>query len=230
MKTIGIIGGTTWVSTQDYYKSINQRINKALGNYHSARIILYSINFEDVIKFKAEGNDEALKKMMLDAANKLEYAGADCLLLAANTMHMLADFIQQRIKIPLIHIGEETATVIAKDNVKKVGLLGTKTTMEEDFYIDKLKSHNIETIVPGQEEREYINRSIFDEFSKEIFAEDTRIRYGRIIIELEKQGAEGIILGCTEIPLLLKNELFKIPLFNTTEIHADAAVRFVLDN
>lgn len=230
MKTIGIIGGTTWVSTQDYYKSINQRINKALGNYHSARIILYSINFEDVIKFKAEGNDEALKKMMLDAANKLEYAGADCLLLAANTMHMLADFIQLRIKIPLIHIGEETATVIAKDNVKKVGLLGTKTTMEEDFYIDKLKSHNIETIVPGQEEREYINRSIFDEFSKEIFAEDTRIRYGRIIIELEKQGAEGIILGCTEIPLLLKNELFKIPLFNTTEIHADAAVRFVLDN
>ena len=167
---------------------------------------------------------------MLDAANKLEYAGADCLLLAANTMHMLADFIQLRIKIPLIHIGEETATVIAKDNVKKVGLLGTKTTMEEDFYIDKLKSHNIETIVPGPEEREFINRSIFDEFSKEIFAEDTRIRYGRIIIELEKQGAEGIILGCTEIPLLLKDELFKIPLFNTTEIHADAAVRFVLDN
>ena len=230
MKTIGIIGGTTWVSTQDYYKSINQRINKALGNYHSARIILYSVNFEDVIKFKDEGNYEALKKMMLDAANKLEYAGADCLLLAANTMHMLADFIQQRITIPLIHIGEETATVIAKEKVKKIGLLGTKTTMEEDFYIEKLKSHNIETIVPGPEEREFINRSIFDEFSKEIFANDTRIRYGRIIIELEKQGAEGIILGCTEIPMLLRDELFTIPVFNTTEIHADAAVRFALDN
>lgn len=228
MKTIGLIGGTTWVSTMDYYKLINQKVNQKLGKDHSAKIFLYSIDFEDVMQFKAEGNDDALKKMMLEAANRLDYAGAECLLLCANTMHMMATFIEERITIPLIHIAEETSKVIADTGLKKVGLLGTKTTMEKDFYKDKLAEYNIETITPGANDRDFINNSIFVEFSKEIFSEETKYRYTEIIAKLVKEGAEGIILGCTEIPLLLDQKDFDIPLFNTTEIHAEAAIAFAL--
>ncbi len=228
MKTIGIIGGTTWVSTLDYYKMLNQKANQALGGNHSARLILYSVDFDDILRFKAAGNDDALKKMILDAANKVEYAGAECLMLGANTLHMLADFIQERIPIPLIHIAEETARVITAQKIRKVGLLGTKVTMEKDFYQRKLASFGIEAITPGDAERDFINKSIFEEFSKEIFSEKTRSRYHEIIGRLKEEGAEGIILGCTEIPLLLKQENFDIPLFNTTAIHVDAAVKFAL--
>jgi aspartate racemase len=229
MKTIGLIGGTTWVSTMEYYKFFNQKINQALGHNHSARIILYSVDFEDVMQFKAEGRDDALKKMMLEAANAVDYAGADCLLLGANTMHMMADFIAERISIPLIHIGEETAKIINGLGLKKVGLLGTKTTMEKDFYRNKLKQYHIESLIPGDIERDYINKTIFSEFSKEIFTEEAKRKYTEIIDGLVRQGAEGIILGCTEIPLLLDEKDFKFPLFNTTEIHADAAIQFALD-
>jgi len=167
--------------------------------------------------------------MMLEAANLLDYAGAECLLLGANTMHMMADFIQERITIPLIHIGEETAKVIAAKGLKKVALLGTKVTMEKDFYHNKLAEYNIKGIIPGDEEREFLNRTIFTEFSKEIFTDETRAGYTKIIEDMVKQGAEGIILGCTEIPFLLKQEDFDIQLFNTTEIHADAAVKFAVE-
>lgn len=229
MKTIGIVGGTTWVSTVDYYKLFNQKIAKALGRNHSARVILYSVDFQDVMTFKAEGREDALKKMILDAANKLEYSGADCLLLGANTIHMMANFIQERISIPLIHIGEETAKVISEKGFKKVALLGTRVTMEKDFYREKMAEFNIETIIPGFDDREFINQSIFEEFSKEIFSDETRSEYTRIISDMVELGAEGIILGCTEIPLLLNQEDFDIPLFNTTEIHADAAVKFAIE-
>jgi aspartate racemase len=228
MKTIGIIGGTTWVSTVDYYRLINQKVNKRLGGNHSARIILYSVDFADVVRYKAEGNDDALKKMILDAANKLDYAGAECLLLGANTIHIMAGFIQERIPIPLIHIGEETAKVVSAQGITKAGLLGTKVTMVKDFYREKLAGHQIETIIPGIRDRDYINRTIFEEFSKEIFTAEATSRYREIIGELAEKGAEGIILGCTEIPLLLKQEDFDIPLFNTTDIHAEAAVNFAL--
>lgn len=230
MKTIGIIGGTTWVSTADYYTLFNQKVNKALGGNHSARVILYSVDFDDVMTFKAEGRDDALKKMMLEAANLLDYAGAECLLLGANTMHMMADFIQERITIPLIHIGEETAKVIAAKGLKKVALLGTKVTMEKDFFHNKLAEYKIESITPGDDDRDFINNSIFTEFSKEIFTDETRARYTEIIAKLVQEGAEGIILGCTEIPILLKQKDFDIPLFNTTEIHANAAVKFALES
>ncbi|RLD79024.1 MAG: aspartate racemase [Bacteroidetes bacterium] len=229
MKTIGIIGGTTWVSTADYYTLFNQKVNKALGGNHSARVILYSVDFEDVMTFKAEGRDDALKKMMLEAANRLDYAGAECLLLGANTMHMMADFIQERITIPLIHIGEETAKVIAAKGLKKVALLGTKVTMEKDFFHNKLAEYNIKSITPGDDDRDFINNSIYTEFSKEIFTEETRARHTEIIAKLVQEGAEGIILGCTEIPILLRQKDFDIPLFNTTEIHANAAVKFALE-
>ncbi len=229
MKTIGLIGGTTWVSTADYYRLFNQKVNKALGKNHSAKIILYSVDFEDVMIFKAEGRDDALKKMILEAANTLTYGGAECLLLGANTMHMMAEFIQERISIPLIHIGEETGKVIAGKGLKKAGLLGTKVTMEKAFYRDKLAGFNIETIVPNESDREFINQSIFSEFSKEIFTDKTRAKYTSIIEGLKQKGAEGIILGCTEIPFLLNQDDFDIPLFNTTEIHAEAAVKFALE-
>jgi aspartate racemase len=166
--------------------------------------------------------------MILDAANKLEYSGADCLLLGANTIHMMAEFIQERISIPLIHIGEETAKVIAGQGLRRVALLGTKITMEKDFYRNKLGEFNIETMVPGDDDREFINNSIFKEFSREIFSDETRTEYTRIIADMKKEGAEGIILGCTEIPLLLDQKDFDLPLFNTTEIHADAAVSYAL--
>jgi aspartate racemase len=228
MKTIGIVGGTTWVSTVDYYKLLNQKINKLLGANNSARVNLISVNFQDVVTFKAEGREDALRKMILDASNKLEYSGAECLLLGANTIHIMADFIQERISIPLIHIGEETARVISTQGLKKVGLLGTKVTMEKDFYRNKLKEHNIETVIPDESERNFIHNSIFNEFSREVFSEETRAEYTRIIKELQDNGAEGIILGCTEIPLLLSQDDFEIQLFNTTEIHVDAAVSFAL--
>ena len=228
MKTIGIIGGTTWVSTLDYYKLFNQKVNRALGRNHSARVIMYSVDFEDVMQFKAEGRDDALRKMMLEAANAVDYAGADCLLLGANTMHMMADFIAERISVPLIHIGEETAKIIAASGVKKVALLGTKITMERDFYREKLSSHGIESLIPGDADRDFINKSIFDEFSKEMFTDVTRKRYTEIIADLVNKGAEGIILGCTEIPLLLDQKDFDIPLYNTTDIHAEAAIKFAL--
>ncbi|MEE4255484.1 MAG: aspartate/glutamate racemase family protein [Bacteroidales bacterium] len=229
MKTIGIIGGTTWVSTVDYYKMMNQKINRALGKNHSARVIMISVDFQDVMTFKAEGREDALRKLILDAANKLEYAGSECLLLGANTIHMMADFIRERIGIPLIHIGEETAKIISSQKLEKVALLGTKVTMEQDFYRNKLSEFGIETIIPNNNDREFIHKSIFEEFSKEIFSDETRQEYTRIIADQKKQGAEGVILGCTEIPLLLDQKDFDIPLFNTTEIHVDAAVRFALD-
>jgi len=229
MKTIGLIGGTTWVSSQDYYKLFNQKVNKMLGRNHSARCIIYSIDFQDVLTFKAEGRDDALRKLMLDGANKLEYAGAECLLLGANTMHMMADFIQERINIPLIHIGEETAKVIAAQELKKVALLGTKITMEKDFYRNKLAEYNIESIIPNDDDRDFINKSIFEEFSIEIFSNETRASYTEIISKMTAEGAEGIILGCTEIPLLLNQKDFETPLFNTTEIHAEAAVNFAIE-
>lgn len=229
MKTIGLIGGTTWVSTQDYYRYFNQKVSEKLGGYHSARCIIYSVDFQDVINYKHEGRDEAMKKLMLDAANKVAYAGAECLLLGANTMHRLAGFIQERINIPLIHIGEETARAINATGLQKVGLLGTKITMEEEFYLEKLASHKIEAIVPDEADRDFIDQSIFKEFSKEIYTESTRKEYAKIIGTLVDRGAQGIIMGCTEIPLLLRQEDYNIPLFNTTEIHAEAAVNFALE-
>ena len=216
------------MSSQDYYRLLNQKVNKKLGQHHSARCIIYSVDFQDVMTFKTEGRGDALRKMILDAANKVDYAGADCLLLGANTMHRMADFIAERISIPLIHIGEETAKVIARKGLKKVALLGTKITMEKEFYRDKLTEFKIKTIIPNDDDRDFINYSIFSEFSKEIFSDESRQRYTDIIADMVRQGAEGIVLGCTEIPLLLDQKDFDIPLFNTTEIHVEAAVKFAL--
>ncbi len=228
MKTLGLIGGTTWVSTLDYYKLINQQVNKKLGGNSSAKILLYSVNFAE-FNPPVDPNDwgELTKKFSVIAIN-LEKAGADCVVFCANTPHVIADKIQKLLKVPIINIAEETAKTVAKQNLKKVGLLGTRITMEQSFYKDKLSQYGIETIIPETEERKFIHSSILDEMAKEIFKEETKQRYLTIINKLINDGAEGIILGCTEIPIIIKQKDSTVQLFDTTLIHSSAIVDFAL--
>lgn len=229
MKTMGIIGGLSWLSSIEYYRMLNEQVNGQLGGVHSAKIILYSVNFAEIKLLTEKGQWDEIAKIIGDIAKKLEQAGADCILIGANTMHKIADEIQQSINIPLIHIAEVTATEIKKQHLKTVALLGTKYTMQLDFYKDKLAAHGITTIIPGEDDIEFINTAIYSEMGKGIFLPTTKERFLEIILELIARGAEGIILGCTEIPLLIKQEDCSVPVFDTTKIHATAAVEFALD-
>lgn len=228
MKTLGLIGGTTWVSTVDYYKYINQLTVEKLGGLNSAKILLYSVRFSEVKNLADAGDWESLGKLMSGIAQNLEKGGAEAIVLCANTMHIVADTVQKQTKIPLIHITDATAKEILRQNLKKVALLGTKFTMDNDFYKERLASHGIETIIPTDEERDFIHSSIFDELGKEIFTEKTKQKYLEIIDNLQARGAEGVIFGCTEIPMLLKPEDCRIPSFDTTFLHCQAAVEFAL--
>jgi aspartate racemase len=228
MKTIGLIGGITWLSTIDYYRLINQMINEKKGGVSSAKILMCSVEFAE-IKRLTEANDwNSLAAIISNAAQKLEVAGADCILICANTMHKIADKIQASIKIPLIHIAEETAKAVVQRQLQKVALLGTKYTMQLDFYKNKLSEKNIETIIPNTTDIEYINDAIYNEMGKGIFLPERKKVFLRIINELITQGATGIILGCTEIPILIKQEDVSVPVFDTTAIHTKAAVEFAL--
>lgn len=228
MKTIGIIGGLTWLSTADYYRLINQQINERLGGVEAGKIILYSVNFAE-IKILTENHDwKAIAEMMKELAQKLEIAGADCILIGANTMHKIADEVQSAIHIPLINIAEETAKVIQAKGMKKVALLGTKYTMQMDFYTNKLSSKGIQTVIPGDEDIAYINNAIYSEMGKGLFLPETKARFIEIINTLQQAGVEAVILGCTEIPILIKQEDVDLPVFDTTEIHVSAAVNYVL--
>lgn len=228
MKTIGIIGGLTWLSTADYYRLINQQVNKKLGGVEAGKIIIYSVNFAE-IKVLTENNDwDGIASILKEVARKLESAGADCILIGANTMHKIADEVQGAINIPLIHIAEETARVIESKGLKKVALLGTKYTMQLDFYTKKLAAKGIETIIPGEEDIAYINNAIYTEMGKGIFLPETKDRFIQIINKLQHAGAEAVILGCTEIPILIKQDDVEVPVLDTTAIHADAAVKFSL--
>jgi aspartate racemase len=228
MKTIGIIGGLTWLSTADYYRLINQQINEILGGVEAGKIILYSVNFAE-IKILTENNDwSTIAAIMKDIAQKLEAAGADCILIGANTMHKIADEVQSAIQIPLINIAEETAKVIQANGMKKVALLGTKYTMQLDFYKNKLFAKGIQTIIPGEEDIVYINNAIYSEMGKGLFLPETKTRFIQIINKLQQSGVEAVILGCTEIPILIKQEDVNLPVFDTTEIHVSAAVKYVV--
>lgn len=229
MKTIGLIGGSTWVSTTDYYRNINQLTHQLLGGSHSAAILMYSLKFHEFSAMVLEGRFEDVKEYITNIALNLEKAGADCILICANTPHMFAEAVQAKIKIPLIHIADATAKEIQKANITTVALLGTKPTMELDFYKNKLASYGINTIIPDEEDRNFIGDSIFNEFSKEIFLPETKRRYLDIIQKLKNKGAEGAILGCTEIPILIKQSDCDIPLFDTMYIHSQAAVKFAND-
>ncbi len=228
MKTLGLIGGTTWVSTVDYYRLINQQINKKLGGQSSAKILLYSVNFAEFIPPIDPKEWGEITKKFTDIAVKLEKAGAECIAFCANTPHIISDEIQRIIKIPIINIAEETAKVISEYKYKKVGLLGTRITMEQSFYKDKLLNYNITVIIPDYEERKFIHSSILDEMAKNIFNKETKHKYLNVINKLIQQGAEGIVLGCTEIPILIKQDDISIPIYDTTLIHASAIVDFAL--
>lgn len=229
MKTIGLIGGMSWESTVSYYESINKKVQEELGGLHSAKCILYSVDFYEIEKYQSMGQWEKAGEILLDIGRKLERAGADCIVLCTNTMHKVTDIIINGIDIPFIHIGESTVDRILENNIKKVGLLGTKYTMEEDFYKSKIVERNIDVIIPEIEDIEIINNIIFDELCLGIIRENSKIKFIEIINKLMENGAEGIILGCTEIGLLLKQEDIKIPLFDTTKIHVEKAVEFALN-
>lgn len=228
MKTIGLIGGTGWVSTIEYYRLINQGVNKHLGDLNAARCLIYSFNYNDFAELNKRNDHDTILKMLIDAAQKLEVAGVDCIVLCANTLHYYAENLQKQLSIPIVHIGTATTNEIRVKGLSKVGLLGTKMTMEEKFYKDKLAEFQIETIVPDERERAFIHRTILNELLKNTFLDKTKQQFVGIIEKLIERGAEGIILGCTEIPLLINQSDVDIPLFNTLEIHAKAIVDFAL--
>ncbi len=228
MKTLGLIGGTGWVSTVDYYRVINKEVNARLGGLSSAKILLYSVNQQEFRPATDDAGLPAFADYLTGIARRLESAGAECLVLCANTPHMAADLVQKNIGIPLIHIAEVTAKAIQKQNMKTVGLLGTRMTMEQTFYKDRLQKFGITTLVPDETQREYIHRTIMTELELAVLKDETRKRYLAIIDSLVAKGAQGIILGCTEIPLLIKQSDCKVPVFDTTTLHAMAAVEFAL--
>jgi aspartate racemase len=229
MKTIGLIGGTSWESTLEYYRILNQEIQKRLGTSHSARILMYSVDFNDVERCITAGKMDELLQLLCNAAQKIEQGGADCLLICANTMHMLAPAIQSKIKIPLVHIAKATLKKVIENNFTKIGLLGTKPTMEMDFYKNIFSEKGVEVLIPNNEDRQFIHDTIFKELFSGELKETTRKRFLTIMENLVLLGAQGIILGCTEIPLLIKQEHTPIPLFDTTYIHAHAGVDFALE-
>jgi aspartate racemase len=228
MKTLGLIGGTTWISTVDYYKYINQLTAEKLGGANSAKILLYSLNFEELKTLFYASDWPRVAEILTEIAKNLENAGAKAIVLCSNTTHIPAGEIQRRINIPLIHIADSTAREINRLNLKKVALLGTRFTMDSDYYREKLRAFGIELIIPNAAEREFINSSIFNELGKNIFSAETKQKYLEIIENLSARGAEGVIFGCTEIPMLLSAEDCPVPSFDTTLIHARAAVEFAL--
>jgi aspartate racemase len=229
MKTLGLIGGTTWLSTIDYYRLINQKTSELLGGLNSARILLYSVNFEEFRPPVDPAEWGSLTGRFTAIAKNLENAGADCIVFCANTPHLIADDVRKNINIPLVHIAEATANEIAGQQIKKVALLGTRITMEQNFFKDKLSEKQIETIIPGADDRQFMHNAIFNEFGKGIFPAETKDRFISIINSLVEQGVEGVVLGCTEFPLFIKQEDCSVPIFDTTEIHAHAAVKFALE-
>ena len=228
LKTLGLIGGLSWFSTAVYYRTINQLVHERLGGSHSARLLLYSVDFHDFSTLQAKDDWKAIEEMISGIAQRLERAGADCIVMCTNTPHLIADTVRQKIKIPLIHIAEETAREIVRRNMNKVGLLGTKFTMEHAFFRERLSQSGIESLIPGGEERNFIHTSIFNELTKGMFQEETKKRYLEIIEQLQKEGAQGIIFGCTEISLLISPSDCTVTIFDTTAIHAKAAVDFAL--
>ena len=229
MKIIGLIGGMSWESTVPYYCQINEAIKERLGGLHSAKVILYSVDFHDIERLQHSGNWEAAGELLADAARSLESAGADFLVLCTNTMHKVASAIEAAVGIPLFHIADPTAAAIKQAGFSTVGLLGTRFTMEQDFYRDRLRErHGLQVLIPKPEDREIIHRVIYEELCLGKVVPDSRVEYRRVMAELIAQGAEAIILGCTEISLLVGQQDSEVPLFDTTSIHARWAAEWAL--
>lgn len=229
MKTIGLLGGMSWESTIEYYRLLNQMVRAELGGLHSAKILMYSVDFEELVALKHKGDWTQIGKILATAAADLQGAGADCVLLATNTMHKVADAIALSTTVPLIHIADATADTIKQAGVQRVGLLGTRFTMEEAFYKDRLiYQHGLAVQVPNDEDRSLIHDVIYDELCQGEICQASRDRFRRIIASLIDAGAEAVILGCTEISLLVKPEDSAVPLFDTTKIHAQTAVKWAI--
>ncbi|MFC2157279.1 aspartate/glutamate racemase family protein [Acidobacteriota bacterium] len=229
MKVIGLIGGMSWESSLEYYRLINQGIKSRLGGLHSARSLMYSVDFEEIEILQHRGQWNEATEIMVDAALRIERGGADCVVICTNTMHRMADEVKTNVGIPLLHIADATAEKIKSAGLGTIGLLGTKFTMEQDFYKGRLSDlHNITVITPSEIERNVIHDVIYGELCLGDIKEGSRSRFIKIIEGLMSKGAEGIVLGCTEIPLLVRAEDAPIPLFDTTRIHADYAVDFAL--
>ena len=228
MQTLGLIGGFSWVSTVEYYKLINQEVNDKLGGLEFPQCVIYSFNYAEIKKYSNTDNWEMTFQLILKACNNLKSCGITGIVLCANTMHLIADRLEQETGLPLIHIATATATEIEKAGLKKVGLLGTKFTMELDFFKSKLLAKGIEVIIPNEDDREFLHQTIYDELGKGIFSEQTKQRYLNIISDLMNDGAEGIVLGCTEIPLIIQQSDVPVPIFDTTLLHSRAAIEFAL--
>lgn len=228
MKTIGLLGGMSWESTLPYYRHINEAVRERLGGLHSARLVLYSLDFHEIEALQRQGDWAAAGTLLADAARRLESAGADFLLLCTNTMHKVADAIEAASALPLLHIADPTAAAIQAAGLQRVGLLGTRFTMEQAFMRDRLAARGIECVVPDEPGRVEVHRVIFEELCRGVVRDDSRQKLIALVRELAAQGAQGVILGCTELTMILQPGDLGLPLFDTTELHAMAAVDFSL--
>ncbi|MCL6269604.1 aspartate/glutamate racemase family protein [Sansalvadorimonas sp. 2012CJ34-2] len=231
MKTIGLLGGMSWESTLSYYKAINEGIKEKLGGLNSAKLCLYSVNFDEIEKLQHQGKWNETADILSQAALSVEKGGADFILICTNTMHKVAPQIENNISIPILHIADATAEKLLENNISKVGLLGTTFTMEQGFYKGRLtEKFGIDVIVPAEDDRQKVHDIIYQELCRGEIRDSSRSIYIEIINKLREQGAEAVILGCTEIALLVKQQHTDVPLFDTTAIHAEAAVRLAIDD
>ena len=229
MKTMGMIGGMSWESSLEYYRIVNEAIKKKLGGFHSAKCILYSVDFEEVEKLQHLGDWDELTRMMMDAAQRLENTGADFVIICTNTMHKMADEVQGAIRIPVLHIVDVTAKAIKGNRQTRIGLLGTKFTMEQDFYKGRLKDkHGLDVLIPSADERQVVHDILYSELCLGEIKELSKEKFKSVIQKLVDRGAQGVILGCTEIPLIVSQDDYEIPVYDTTTLHAQAAVDFAL--
>jgi aspartate racemase len=230
MKTIGLIGGMSWESSVDYYRIINEETRNILRGSHSSKCLMYSFDFHEIEELQNKNSWEELTEEMVLQAENLKKAGADFIVICTNTMHIMAPDIEKRTGLKVLHIADVTGEEIKRKSIGKVALLGTKFTMEGTFYKKVLKDkHNIDVVIPNDEDREVIHNIIYNELVRGVIGDDSRQKYIKIIDKLIDKGAEGVVLGCTEIPLLIKQKDVSIPIFNTTEIHSKAAVRYAID-
>jgi len=229
VKTIGLLGGMSWESTVPYYQTINRVVGARLGGLHSARIVLFSVDFQEIEQLQHADRWDEAAEILIRAARALERAGADFLVLATNTMHKVAPEITRAVPLPLLHIADATAERIKAARLDRVGLIATRFTMEQDFYRGRLEqTHGLQVLVPPREDREIVHRVIYDELCRGIVREESRAQYRRIVADLVRAGAGGVILGCTEITLLFRPTDASVPVFDTTEIHAEAAAAHAL--
>ncbi|MCE8021591.1 aspartate/glutamate racemase family protein [Halomonas sp. MCCC 1A11036] len=229
MKTIGLLGGMSWESTVSYYRALNEGVKAALGGFHSAKLCLYSVDFAEIERLQHAGDWDATAEILSRAARSVEAGGADFLLIGTNTMHKVAPQVAEAVSIPLLHIADATAQRLATDGIRRVGLLGTRFTMEQDFYKGRIaEGFGIEVLVPDEAQRDLVHEVIYTELCLGQVKETSRQRYLEIIQSLRERGAEAVILGCTEIALLVQQRHTEVPLYDTTAIHAEEAVKWAL--